>query len=150
MEVLVGGAQLREVGGGAGEVADRLQQPRRPAGQLAPDRLGRRHRVVEVAQEPAGPVQQGVSGQGELDPVGGAAQQVAPDQALQGPDLAAQRRLGQVQPRRRPPEVELDGDERPQVAQLDRVRRLGQRQDLAVPVPPIPVVVHGDQYAHPL
>jgi hypothetical protein len=56
--------------------------------------------------------------------MGSAPEQLAADQLLQRPDLAAQRRLGEVQRLGRAAEVQLLGDrhEGPQVAQLDRVR----------------------------
>jgi hypothetical protein len=60
--------------------------------------------------------------------MGRPAQQVAPDEPLERPDLPAQRRLRQVEPGGGPAEVELlgDGHEGPQVPQLDRVRSLWQ------------------------
>jgi hypothetical protein len=62
-----------------------------------------------------------------------APQQLAAQQALERADLAAERRLGEVQARRRAVEVELlgDRDERPQVPDLDALGRPGEGKDLS-------------------
>src|SRR6185437_15040600 len=69
----------------------------------------------------------------QLHPVRRAAQQLTSEQPLERADLAAERGLREIQPRRGPAEVELlrDGDERAQVPDLDAVRRLGERDHLS-------------------
>ncbi len=93
-------------------------------------------------EQPARAVQQGAAGDGQLDPVGRAPQQLAAQHALERPDLAAQRGLREVQPRGGATEVELlgDGDERPQVLDLDAVGGLRKRQDISA---------HAAEYARP-
>ena len=75
----------------------------------------------------------------DLDALGGPTEQVTPDQAFQAAYLAAERGLRDEQPLGRPAEAEIlgDRDERTQMAQFDRVRRLRQRQHVlrAVHVP---------------
>jgi hypothetical protein len=63
--------------------------------------------------------------------VGRAAQQLTAHELLERPDLAADCRLGDVQTLGGAAEVELlrDGDERAQMAQLDAVGRLGEREE---------------------
>ena len=138
-ERLVCGPQLLDVGVGRGDLQHRRPQRRHPVRELAADGLRGGDRLVEVTEQPPSPVQQRAAGDGQLDPVGRAAQQLAAEQTLQGADLAAQRRLGHVQPRRRAAEVELlgHGDERAQMPDLDAVGGLGEREHLSA---------HGDQY----
>ena len=109
----------------------RRPQLRQPPGELAPDREGHGDRLVDVGQEPPGPVEQRLARDRQLDAVGGAAQEIAAQQLLEPADLPAEGGLGEVQAVGRAPEVELlgDGDERPQVTQLDRVGRLGEGED---------------------
>ena len=120
---------------------------RHPVGQLAADGLRGGDRLVEVGQQPARAIQQRVAGDGQLHPVRRAAQQLAAQEPLDRADLAAQRRLREVQPRRSAAEVELlgDGDEGPQVPDLDAVGRLGKGEDLSGPLD------HAAEYArlHP-
>ena len=86
-----------------------------------------------IGEQPPRAVEQRVAGQRQLDPMRGAAQQVAADEPFQAADLPAQRGLGHEQPGRGAPEVELLGDrhERPQVPQLDRVRGRWEHEHLA-------------------
>ena len=78
-------------------------------------------------------VQQRAAGDGQLHAVRRAAQQLAAQQPLERADLAAERRLREVQPRRGTAEVELlgDGDEGPQVPDLDAVGGLREREHLS-------------------
>ena len=90
-------------------------------------------RLVEVGEQPARAVEQRAAGHRQLDAVRRAAQQLAADEPLERADLAAERRLGEVQPRRRAAEVELlgDRDERAQVPELDAVGRLREGKHLS-------------------
>ena len=78
----------------------------------------------------AGPVEQRLAGQRQLDLVRGAPEELDADELLERADLPAQRRLRQVQLLGGAPEVELlgDGDERAQVPELDGVRRAREGQ----------------------
>jgi hypothetical protein len=106
--------------------------------QFPADRAGRADRLVDLAQQAPGPVQQRLARERELDAVRGPPQQVAADQPLQAADLAAQRGLRQVETGGGAAEVQLVGhrDERAQVTQFYGVGRLRQRHDLGV-------LVHG-------
>ncbi len=127
VQFLQGGPDAVEIGHVGRRPRPRLPQQGHPAGQLAAHRAGDRDRVVQVGEQRPGPRQQGLAGQRQLDALGRPAEQVAADEAFQAADLAAQRRLRDEQPLGRPAEAEVVGhrDERAQVAQLDRVRRLG-------------------------
>ena len=116
---LARGPQVCRVPPTGDQRVDRLPEPLDALGEFAADRSGRRDRLVEIAQQFAGPVEEGLAGQRQLDPVRRPPQQVRPDQALQRADLAAQRRLGQEQPGGGPAEVQLlrNGDERAQMPQ---------------------------------
>ena len=107
-----------------------LRQPERelPAHGL---RLG--DRLVHALEQDVGAVEQRLAGEGELDPMRRAPQQVAPEQLLEPAHLPAERRLRDVQAVRRPREAELlgDRDEGAQVPQLDRVGSLGKGEDVA-------------------
>jgi len=123
---LQGGPDGVEIGHVGRRARPRLPQHGHPAGQLAADRTGHRDRVVQVGEQRADPGQQGLAGQRQLDALGGPAEQVTPDEALEATDLAAEGWLGDEQPLGGPAEAEIlgDRDERAQVAQLDRVRCL--------------------------
>ena len=142
-QLLVGRAHRLEVGVGGRELGERREQARDAVGQLAPDRLRGRDRLVDVGEDPPGALEQRVAGERELHAVRRAPQQLAAQPALQRAYLAAQRRLGDEEPLGRAPEVQLlgDGDEGAQVAQLDRLGRLRQGQDPRV------VVGHAADYA---
>ena len=88
---------------------------------------------IDVAEQLARAVEQSLAGERELDAVGGAPQQLAADQLLETSNLPAEGRLRDVEPLGRAAEVELlgHGHERPQVAQLDAVRGLGEGEDAA-------------------
>jgi len=105
-----------------------------PGQQLTADGTGRGYRLIQAPEQFPGPVKQRLAGQRELYPVGRAAQQLAADQPFEAADLSAQRGLGQVEAGCGAAEVELvgHGDERAQLLQFDRVRRLWQRDDLCV------------------
>ena len=139
VQFLQGGPDAVEIGHVGRRARPRLPQQGHPAGQLAAYRTGDRDRVVQVGEQRPGPRQQGLAGQRQLDALGGPAEQVAPDQAFQAAYLAAERGLRDEQPLGRPAEAEIlgDRDERAQMAQFDRVRRLRQRQHVlrAVHVP---------------
>ena len=94
------------------------------------------------AKQPPRPVKQRAAGDRQLHRMGRAPQHLAAQQALERPDLPAQRRLRDIQPRGGATEVELlgDGDERPQVLNLDAVGGLGEREDVAA---------HAAEYARP-
>ena len=146
MQPLERDPQLLQIG--RADLGEGFPVPGDPGQQLTADRPDRAHRLVHLAQQAAGPVEQGLAGQGELDAVRGTPQQVAADQAFQAADLPTQRGLGQVQARRSPAEVQFVGhrDERAQVPQFYGVRRLRQRHDLGV------LLVHGPimaRRAHP-
>jgi len=112
--------------------------------QLTAERAGHADRLVEIAQQRPGPVEQRLASQGELHPVRGTSQQVASDEPLQIANLPAQRGLGQVEPGRGPAEVQLVSHryEGPQVPQLDRVGCLRQSHDLCA----VAVVAHVTDY----
>ena len=135
--------QLLQVG--RADLGEGLPVPGDAGQQLTADRACRADRLVDLAQQAPGPVEQGLARQRELDAVRGPPQQVTSDQPLQAADLAAQRGLRQVQPRGGAAEVQFVGhrDERAQVPQLDGVRRLRQRYDLGV------LVVHRPDYRPP-
>ena len=103
----------------------RLPHPGDSAEQLAAERHRGAHRLIDVAQHPPGPVQQRVAHDRELDPMGGAPQELGSNQLFEPANLATERGRRHVQPIRGAREAELlgDGDERPQVAQLDPVAR---------------------------
>jgi hypothetical protein len=142
VQLLVGLAHRLDVHVGGRHVDHRLPQPRHPLGQLAADRLGNRHRLVHVAQQLAGAVQERLAGDAQRHPAGGAPQELAADELLQRADLPAEGGLGDVEPLRGPAEAQLlgDGHERAQVPQLDRVRRLGDGEHSAA------VLVHAADY----
>jgi hypothetical protein len=102
--------------------------------QLAAQRLHRRDGRVDLAQDGSDAVEQRLAGKRQLHAVGRAAQQLAAEHLLQRADLPAQRRLGDVEAFGRAAEVELlrHGDERAQVPQLDRLRRLREGEDVVV------------------
>lgn len=131
---LIRGTCLVEVGdrGRGGELTHRRPRAGDPFHQLVADRASRRDGLVQVQQEITGAPEQRLTRQRQLDTAGGAAQQLAADQPFQASDLPAQRRLGQIQAGSGTPEVQLfgDSDERPQMPQLDRVRRPGKPQDV--------------------
>jgi hypothetical protein len=152
---LVGGALLLQVADVAQPVRDRLPQAGDPAHDLAADGLHRGDGLVDVAQQPARALEQRLAGDGELDAARGAAQQLAPHELLERADLAAEGGLGDVQPLCGASEVQLlrDGDEGPQVAQLDRVGRgregehsggFGHDVDYG-PAPPTPAMPIGHE-----
>ena len=132
-ERLVGRAHLLDVRTGGRDLEHRRPHGRHPVGQLAADGLRRGDRLVEVGEQLPRAVEQRAAGDGQLDAVRRAPQQLAPEQPLERADLAAERGLGEVQARGGPIEVELlgDGDERPQVPDLDALRRLGEREYLS-------------------
>ena len=131
VELLVGVASGLEA---ALPVRDRKQgRPElgQAPGELAADGQGRGDGLVDVLQQPPGPVEQRLARDRQLDAVRGAAQEIAAQQQLEPADLTAERGLGEVEAVRRAPEVELlgDGDERSEVTQLDRVGRLRKGED---------------------
>ena len=71
-------------------------------------------------------VEQELAGGSDFDSAGGAMQQLHAELGLQRPDLARQRRLGDVQPVGGTPEMTLlgDGHEIAQVTQFHQTRRL--------------------------
>ena len=127
MQLLQRGPDGVEIGHVDRRTRPRLPQQGHPAGHLAAHRTGDGDRIVQVSEQRTSPRQQGLAGQRQLDALSGPAEQVAADEAFQAADLAAQRRLRDEQPLGCPAEAEVvgDRDERAQVAQLDRVRRLG-------------------------
>jgi hypothetical protein len=129
--------QLLQVVGA--DLGEGLPVPGDPGQQLTADRPGRADRLVDLAQQAPGPVEQGLAGQGELDAVRGTAQQITADQPFQAADLAAQRGLRKIKAGGGPAEVQFVGhrDERAEMTQLYGVGRLRQRHDLGV------LVVHG-------
>ena len=134
VQLLARVAQRLQVGARGGEVVQRFPRRGQPALQVAADRAGGEDRVVHIGEQPPRPVEQRVAGQRQLDPVRGAAQQVAADEPFQAADLPAQRGLRHEQPGRGPAEVQLLGNrhERPQMPQLDRVRGGWEHEHLAV------------------
>ena len=86
----------------------------------APMRAGGGHGGVELGQHGAGVAQERLAGGGELDAAAGALEQPDPQLGLEGADLLAERRLGDVQTSRRAPEVQLlgDGDEIAKLAEF--------------------------------
>ena len=115
-------------------IDDGLGQPGQALLVLTAYRPGRDEGRIQVPEQWPGPSQQGLAGDGQLNAVSGAGQQVDSDEPFELADLARQGRLGDEQPFRGPAEVQLlrHGDERAQVPQLDGVRRLRQRQQPAV------------------
>ena len=77
-------------------------------------------RAVELGEHRPGVAQERLAGRRQLDPPARAGQQREPELVLQRPDLLAERRLGDVQPRGGAPEVQLlgDGDEITQLAKF--------------------------------
>ncbi len=140
--------QLLQVG--RADLGEGLPVPGDPGQQLTADRARRADRLVHVAQQAPGPVEQGLARQRELHAVRGTPQQVAADQPLQAADLPAQRGLRQVQAGGGAAEVQFVGhrDERAQVPQLDGVRRLGQRHDLGVLVVHEPIIARRPGRGH--
>jgi hypothetical protein len=76
--------------------------------------------LVDGAEDQPRALQVRGSGVGELDPAGGAAQQLDAEVSLEAADLLRQRGLGHVQPGGGVAEVQLlgDGHEVPQLAQI--------------------------------
>ena len=150
---LVGVAHRVDVGAGLGQVGERLPHAHAAADELAADRLRHRDGLVDAAQDAARAVEQRLAGQRQLDAVRGAPEELDADELLERPDLAAQRRLREVQLLGGAAEVELlgDGHERAQVPELDGVGRSREREH------PCLVVVHaviipegsGDAHASP-
>jgi hypothetical protein len=136
VQFLNGGPDGVQIGIAGRRARPRLPQQGHPAGHLAAHRPGDRDRVIQVGEQGPRPRQQGLAGQRQLDALGGPAEQVAPDEAFQAADLAAERGLRDEQPLGRPAEAEIvgDRDERAQVAQLDRVRCRRQRQHVLMAV----------------
>jgi hypothetical protein len=135
-EFLHGRADAVQVSVAGRGASPRLPQQGHPACELAADRPGAGDRVIQVGEQRPGARQQGFAGQRQVDALRRAAEQVAPHEALQTADLAAERGLGDEQPLCCPAETEIlgDRDERAQVPQLDRVRRLRQREHIAIAV----------------
>ena len=73
-----------------------LEQPGDAPEQLSSDRQGRRHRLVDIAQQLAGSLEQRFPGERELHAMGRSPQQLAAHELFQPADLPAQRRLRDV------------------------------------------------------
>jgi hypothetical protein len=133
VQLLAGIAQRLQVGARGGEGVQGFPGRGQPALEVAADGTGGEDRVVQIGDQAPRAVEQRVAGQRQLDPMRGAAQQVAADEPFQAADLPAQGGLGHEQPGRGAPEVELLGDrnERTQVPQLDRVRGGWEHEHLA-------------------
>ncbi len=92
------------VGGevGAGDVAVEVEQQRPGGGAGA----GLGEDLVVQGEQSADPGQQPLPGRGEADAAGGTGEQRLAEQPLQGPDVPAERLLGDVQPFGGPAEVQ--------------------------------------------
>jgi hypothetical protein len=132
-ERLVRGPHLLDVGVGGRDLEHRRPHRRHPVGQLSADGLRRGDRLVEVGEQAPRAVEQRAAGDRQLDAMRRAPQQLAAQQALERADLAAERRLGEVQAGGGAVEVQLlgDGDERTEVPDLDALGRLGEREYLS-------------------
>jgi hypothetical protein len=96
---------------------------------LTADRACRRDAAFQGGEHLVRAVEQGLTGQGQLHPVGGALEQLAADDAFQCSDLSAEGRCRDVQPFRGAAEAEpvRHSHECPQVLQVDvGSRREGQ------------------------
>jgi hypothetical protein len=99
----------------------RLDEPHAEPPDLPPGgALGRAPRALRLGERQACFREEGEAGGGELHAARDAREERRADVALEVADLPAQRRLGDVQARRRAAEVQLlgDGDEVAQVAEL--------------------------------
>jgi hypothetical protein len=115
------------------EAGYRFQELREAGEKFPADRLRGGDRLIDVAQDLTRAIEQRLARDCEFDAMCRTPQQLAVDELFEPGDLAAQRRLRNEEPFRGSAEVEFlcHGDECPQVAQLDAVRRLRERKHVS-------------------
>jgi hypothetical protein len=138
------GDVLPEEGQHVGEdarVGGRLDEPHAQPPHLAQGgALRGPQRAVGLGEHLADLAEEGAPGGGELDAARAAHEQLGAHLLLEVADLPAERRLGDVQPRGRPPEVQLlgDGHEVAEVAELHAGPASGRGHADAGPITPGP------------